>query len=401
MRFFLGSYPGLKAAIARILAALFEGIMKHKSWLPIVVWFLVVGCISTMGERTSTPPTEAVKEPAIPAPLYFLSGDKDGEARLWRIEMDGVTQSLVVDCCIREYAVSSATGQIAYVTDGTTLIITDAYGEEIVAVDLDQVGYPHGLDSALAWSPDGSQLALGGESGLWFYMLELGRLIQMSGSPDYTTFIRPLAHNAWSPDGSAVLVLAHRTNAGVDEVGLMSIVSGEVRMTSILAGRSVTWTPDSKSFYVSSNFFGLTGILPSLLLVTTDDLEKTTLVESESTGDGLLGRYLEEARLGPDGLLYYFYGEGPVDFDNNVVGLSMYRSKGDGVTGRVLLREDVYTGIEEILWAEDVSQAIIVGAQPVDGNWIGTITIVPTDGERPVTVTPFAGYSLQWGQGGE
>ena len=375
--------------------------MKLKLWLSCAVWFLVVGCGPSVGERLSPPATEAGGEAVLSAPLYYLSGDSDGDARLWRIEVDAVTQNLVVDCCIRAYAVSPATGQIAYVTDDTILVIDDAHGGEIVTVDLDQVGYPRELASALAWSPDGLQLALGGEAGLWFYMLEQGRLIQMSGAPEGTAFIRPLAYDAWSPDYSTVLVVAHRTVAGVDEAAVMPIVSGEVRLTSILAGRRFTWSPDSKSFYVSSNFFGKMGILPSLLLVTRDTLEATTLVASETTQDGLLGRYLEAAQVGPDGLLYYFYGEGPVDFDRDVVGLSMYRSKLDGVTDRVLLREVGYTRIDEILWAGDMSQAVVVGAGSANQDWSGAITILPVDRARPATVTPFVGRDLQWGQTGE
>jgi len=375
--------------------------MKPKLWLSCVVWLFVVGCALSVGERPLQLADEASRGPVLSAPLYYLSGDSDEGARLWRIEVDGITQNPIVDCCVRTYAVSPVTGQIAYVTDGTTLVISDARGAEIVTVDLDQVGYPQELDSALAWSPDGLQLALGGESGLWFYMLEQGRLIQMSGSPEYTAFIRPLAYDAWSPDGSTVLVVAHRTVADVDEVGVMPIVSGEVRLTSILAGRRYTWSPEGKSFYVSSSFFGQMGILPSLMLVETDELEVSTLIASETTQDGLLGRYLESAQVGPDGLLYYFYGEGPVDLDRNAVGLSMYRSNRDGVTDRVLLREVGFIGIDEILWSGDMSQAVVVGGGAAHQNWSGAITILPIDSTRPATITPFIGHDLQWGQTGE
>ncbi len=278
------------------------------------------------------------------------------------------------------------------------MIIGDADGNEVITVSLDEVRYPKDLDSALAWSPFGTDIALGGEGGLWFYSLNLGKLIQMSGSPEYTTNIRPPAYDAWSPDGSKVLIVGHRSNAGVDEVGIMPIVSGEVKMTSILADRRFTWAPDGQSFYVSSNYYGMTGILPSLMQVTSDELEITTLVKSKSTDDELLGRYLETAQVGPDNLLYYFYREGPVDFERKNTGLSMYRSNRDGITDRVLLRNGVYSGIDEILWAEDMSLAVIVGVEILDQNWTGSITILPTDTEEQAFVAPFTGYDLQWGQ---
>jgi len=391
--------------------------MKFTRLLPILTLFLVVSCIFFTGGCTAPPPaTEAVTEaaietgteeateevvepelsPVLPAPVFFLSGD-DGVASLWRIEVDGVTLTSIKDCCIRDYAVSPATGQIAYVTDEPKLVITDANGEGAIEVILGEVSYPQELDSALAWSPDGLQLAFGGENGLWVYMLESERLFQISGTAEYTTFIRPLAYDAWSPSGSKILIAAHKPNADVDEIGMIPIVSGEVKMASILAGRRATWAPDEGSFYISSNFYGMMGILPSLIVVTTDDMEPKALVKS-SLSEDRLGRYLEGAQVGPDDLLYYFYGEGPVDFEKNATGLSMYRSNRDGVTDRVALRTDTYSGISEILWAEDMSLAVIAGAGKSPNNQSGIITILPTNGEMPAIVTPFGGYGLQWGQ---
>jgi hypothetical protein len=394
--------------------------MKLNRLLPILSWFLVVGCMFIAGGTVSPPPgTEAVTEvvtqavavavteeateevaepelsPVLPDPLYFLSGE-DGNASLWRIEVDGVTLSSIKDCCIRDYAVSPVTGQIAYVTNEIKLIISDANGEETIDVDLGEVSYPLELDSALAWSPDGLQIALGGENGLWVYVLESERLFQVSGTAEYTTDIRPLAHDAWSPSGSKVLIMAHRPNADVDEIGMIPIVSGEVKMASILTGRRATWAPDSESFYISSNFYGMMGILPSLIVVKTDDMDPTALINAEYTEQGH-GRYLEGAQLGPDDLLYYFYGEGPIDLETKTTELSMYRSNRDGVTDRVPLRTDTYFGIREILWAEDMSLAVIASAGNSPNNQTGSITIIPTDGAIPAIPTPFGGYELQWG----
>jgi hypothetical protein len=112
----------------------------------------------------------------------------------------------------------------------------------------------------------------------------------------------------------------------------------------------------------------------------------------------MLGRYLEGAQVGSDDLLYYFYGEGPIDFEKNTTGLSMVRSNRDGVTDRVALRTDTYFGISEILWAEDMSLAVITSAGNSPSNQSGMITILPTNGEMPAITTPFGGYGLQWGQ---
>jgi len=382
--------------------------MKNNRLLLIFAWFLIISCIVFTGENTSTPPatepvteevTEEVAEPGLspvlPTPLYFLSGE-DGNASLWRIEVDGATHIKIKDCCIRDYAISPATGQIAYVTNETKLFISDAYGEEAIEVNLGEVSYPQELDTALAWSLDGLQLALGGENGLWVYMLESEKLFQISGTAEYTTFIRPLAFDAWSPDASKILIMAHKPNADVDEIGMIPIVSGEVKMASILTGRRATWAPDSESFYVSSNFYGMMGILPSLVVVSIDEMDPQALIKGEFTEEGH-GRYLEGAQVGPDNLLYYFYGEGPIDLETKTTELSIYRSNRDGVADRVQLRTDTYFGISEILWTKDMSLAVIVIGGNFPNAHSGAINIVPTDGAIPAFETPFNGRGVQWG----
>ena len=170
-------------------------------------------------------------------------------------------------------------------------------------------------------------------------------------------------------------------------------------MASILTGGRATWATDSESFYISSNIYGMTGILPSLIQVTDAEyeLETTALVKSELSESGQ-ARYLDGAQVGPDGFLYYFYGEGPIDHDTKTTDLSMYRSSRDGVTDRTPLRTDTYFGISEILWAKDMSLAVIVVAKDFPNTQAGTITILPTDGSMPAIETPFVGFGLQWGQ---
>lgn len=370
--------------------------MKLNRLLPMIVCFLLAGCVLNVGESTTPLPADA----GLPAPFYFLSGDDGSKSRLWRVEVDGITLTLVRDCCIRAYAVSSVTGQIAYVSDETTLVISDAYGNEISVADIGAVGYPELLYSALAWSPDGSQVALGGDNGVWLYTPNSDELtqLQLSSSPDDTTAIRPLSYDAWSPDGRTLLIARFRANVDFDEVGYLTISSGELQMTSIAAGRRFTWSPDSQSVYVSSNFYGVMGILPSLLLMTPEESEVTSLITSESTDEGLIARYVDSAQVGPDGLLYYFYGEGSIDASRDAGRLSMHRSNRNGVTDRVLLRDDIHIGINEVLWARDMSMALIVGAEMWPQNWTGAITLLPTGGQDPAVVTPFVGYRLQWGK---
>ena len=57
-----------------------------------------------------------------------------------------------------------------------------------------------------------------------------------------------------------------------------------------------------------------------------------------------------------------------------------------------------YFGISEILWAKDMSLAVIVSADDFSNTQAGTITILPIDGTVPAIETPFKGYGLQWEQ---
>jgi hypothetical protein len=76
----------------------------------------------------------------------------------------------------------------------------------------------------------------------------------------------------------------------------------------------------------------------------------------------------------------------------------MYRSNRDGVTDWVTLRTDTHFGISEILWARDMSLAVIASTGNSPNNQTGILTILPTDGAMPAIKTPFGGYGLQWGQ---
>jgi hypothetical protein len=350
-----------------------------------------------VGETATPPPAAAV----LPAPLYFLSGDNEGNSRLWRVDVDGINLTLIRDCCVKAYAVSSATGQVAYVADDeSTLVIVDASGGE-VSVDIAAVGYPEQFQSALAWSPDGSQVALGGENGVWLYAPGSDELTQLADSPDNAAAIRPLSYDAWSPDGRTLLVARMRADLDADLVGYLVISSGELQMTQIATGRRFSWSPDSRSVYVSTNFYGMMGIFPSLSVMTPEDNEITSLIMSESTDEGLTARYVEWAQVGPDGLLYYFYGEGRIEPSRDTGEVSMVRSSTDGVTDRVPLRDDVHIGVNEVLWARDMSLALIVGAEDWPEDLTGAITLLPTTGQETAVVTPFTGYGLQWGKESE
>lgn len=323
--------------------------MRSNLWaVLLVICLLTAGCAST--EESPTAPAAPA---LLPAPLYYLA-EEGGGASLWRVEADGATQVQIADCCILAYAVSPASGWVAYLPDETTLVVADALGGEVATVDIATVGYSTQSDTALAWSPDGRTLLI------------------VNSEPDR------------------------------DMLGMLAVESGELVMSRLAAGRRFTWSLDSQVVYVSSNFWGMMGFLPSLLVFDPLANEPTLLITVDTDDEGLLVRYVDAAQEGPDGLLYYFYGEErEVEVGVDTGRLSMTRSNRDGITGRERLRDDVYVAVDEVLWAPDMSLALIAGADPWLENQTGAVTLLPADGQEPAVVLPFVGYGLQWGPAGE
>ena len=369
--------------------------MRSNLWaVLLVICLLTAGCAST-----EESPTAPVAPALLPAPLYYLA-EEGGGASLWRVEADGATQVQIADCCILAYAVSPASGWVAYLPDETTLVVADALGGEVATVDIATVGYSTQSDTALAWAPDGSRVALGGERGVYAYAPGSGNLTQLFDGSEDSTVVAPLSHDAWSPDGRTLLIVNSEPDR--DMLGMLAVESGELVMSRLAAGRRFTWSLDSQVVYVSSNFWGMMGFLPSLLVFDPLANEPTLLITVDTDDEGLLVRYVDAAQEGPDGLLYYFYGEErEVEVGVDTGRLSMTRSNRDGITGRERLRDDVYVAVDEVLWAPDMSLALIAGADPWLENQTGAVTLLPADGQEPAVVLPFVGYGLQWGPAGE
>jgi hypothetical protein len=101
--------------------------------------------------------------------------------------------------------------------------------------------------------------------------------------------------------------------------------------------------------------------------------------------------------LGPDGQLYFIYGNqnGLNDFVVTAP-LQLVRSAPDGVTNRTVLRPDSFNTSDEFLWAPDASFVIVTipPSQPGLGN---VAQLYYTDGQKAmIPLVPSARY-LKWG----
>jgi Tol biopolymer transport system component len=95
--------------------------------------------------------------------------------------------------------------------------------------------------SALAWSPDGTQLAVTARSGIQVVVLETGR------STSIAPAARSVDHMSWSPDGTR-LVFEEEAIDGRDQIGVVNVDGSDDR---ILVDHGVqqdqvqpSWSPD-------------------------------------------------------------------------------------------------------------------------------------------------------------
>ncbi|HEY9015750.1 MAG TPA: hypothetical protein VIM84_11880, partial [Gemmatimonadales bacterium] len=141
--------------------------------------------------------------------------------------------------------------------------------------------------SAVAWSPDGSELVYSMQGSLWRQRLGSTEARQLTSGPGYD--FQP----DWSPDGRSIVYSSYHDDAM--ELRLLRLGSGESR--ALVADGAVNveprWSPDgTRIAYVSSSYQGRWHIF----------------VASVTGGDSLTkAERITEDR--PGGLPRYYYGE--------------------------------------------------------------------------------------------
>lgn len=350
----------------------------------------------------------------LPAPLYYLS-DVLGSQQIWRVEIDGSKSTLLTNLPqpVDAYDVSPATGRLAYISNNQ-LFISDALGHDPQLIDTQNEDLS-GWYGSLAWSPDGARLAFTGKSGVWLYEVgekNLRLWLSMSAEslprPDVLQLTRPAS---WSPDGRALLV--NSVSAGWGEVNYLPL---DGSATSIQIGLSicdeVRWSLDSQTLYGSRDTLYGPCDTPGLRRWDMLNHSLTPLIVSKSITptQHVLARFVQAAQEAPDGALYYFYGSAELPYSDTKGTLFMVRSARDGVTERHALRSDSYTDLYEVLWAPDMSAAVVVEGYPAGSSGSrstsrGTIKFLTTDNKpalfgssRPPLVVAGRGCELRWGK---
>lgn len=360
--------------------------------------------------ETPTAATEAATS-LLPQSLYFRGRDNQSIGQIYRMERDGktITQLTFEPVSVVDYDVSMVDGSVVYEMNNQ-LILIDANGSNRRAL---VEGIPN-QDTTRGFyrpvfTPDGQTIAYS-RSGINIYSLSTGVANlalenQLMNGPEF--FGRETYSPVkYSPDGTKLVV--HLLYSDTSAMAIYYPASNTlVRLTCaadnyICSSGSwfhsdIEWSADSSSFYAAVPTATSIYAGDSLWKVDAATGAVTSLAPS-TTGDGLaiVPRELHHA---PTGELYFFFGTYDLNsgfFD--APELKLVRSEPDGVTNRTVLRDENFVLMEQALWAQDASFAIVASAPTPDWNQEGgVLELYYTDGTKePVWLAPY-GEQMKWG----
>ncbi len=366
----------------------------------------------TIAPATPTPPAPTATPPALPtlpvgvwpdgavrklpAPLYFLS-----ETTLWRLETDGLTRTPITDTPIDSFDVSPATGQVAYISDAV-LTISDAYGNNARVINTAGMradGAPK-TGTTLAWAPDGMKLAVTGH-GIWLYDTVSESLTQWVAQPPDTFSFSVYPPHAWSPDGKGLLAGRMYADSDYGEFAYVALQGSEPEMTGASMCNHMSWSRDGQAVYAAMYLETALCPLPGVERLEVNGWGKTSLVSSVQGKEKMQAHFVDGVAEGQDGNLYYFYATAEAPADGAAAtrygALKMYRAAKETLAAPAPLRDDDHGFVEEILWADDRSLAVIV-AQDDPFTQAGGKIILLTADNKPAVVLADQGARLRWGQ---
>jgi hypothetical protein len=154
------------------------------------------------------------------------------------------------------------------------------------------------------------------------------------------------------------------------------------------------WTSDGSGLYTANATVGF--FASGLWKIDTATGKSSTLLPMDAGGGAF--NLAAFPYLAPDGNLYFFYNTAPNSGGTvDAAPLQMVRTAPDGVTGRVVLRSETFTSLNEVLWAPDAS-FVITATAPAQGVYSGGIVeLYYTDGSKPMISLLSFGQQLKWG----
>jgi len=397
--------------IATALACTFQigGVQPSASDQAATVVAATLQALTPVSSNSEAPSSTVIPAPAglLPHVLYFTNNDAAGIVQVYRLETNGktITQLTTETSAVSSYDVSLVDGSIVYVANNQLLFSSaDGSGRRML-VDGGTVDSNDQFSTSISnpvFSPNGQTIAYG-YKGLNLYAVSTdvsNQVLAQQVNPNSVSLPgETYLPRKYSPDGSKLLISVIIPNSDGSSTGVY-YPSGNalIRLTgdgARLCCSEQGWLSDGSGLYVASDMVGF--FASGLWKLDAATGNSTTLLPGEAGG----GAYNLAAfpYLAPDGNLYFFYNtalnpNGSIDH----APLQMIRTASDGVTGRVILRADIFTSINEALWAPDASFVITATAPIQDVVQGGIVELYYADSTKSmVPLLPF-GQQLKWGR---
>jgi hypothetical protein len=241
----------------------------------------------------------------MPADLYFLTPDAQGNAQVWQLPQTGAPAHPITaeSAPVASYAV--ARNQIAAIV-ANTLVVMDLNGADRRLIASPQSG---DRGASVAWSPDGAWLAYHDARGVWVVPAagdQPPRLLQPHQLPQTQAEalnVKVLFNPRWSPDGSRLLV-----TIGLWEGSLLGVIDVATGSLTELTGGIATeglWTDDGRVLtwaaywgYVTPGLFLLDPAAPDALPSNVMEAG-TPVVEMVRRPGGWVTLVASTAEIGP------------------------------------------------------------------------------------------------------
>jgi hypothetical protein len=342
----------------------------------------------------------------LPAPLYFLNP----AGQIVRLEVNGLTLTPITTESepVTTFDISPDGNRLAYVSNNS-LIVSDTSGANrtvrLAGEPLSPDSFGQTINKAidnLHFAPDGNQLAFGfnGVNLISVIGDSQPELIQASdpvpdatgGNPPGQTPIRFFWPEAWSPDGSKLLIrFAYYPEGG----GFMVKNFSDGALLELSPAESPlcchpAWDRSGNRLYFASDITQFAN--PGLWLAEVDSGTVTRLFGGQAAQSGDPLTLISFPHASRDGALLAFVVQ--TEDELYAPNPTLHRLSPDGTL--TPLRQDHYT-VGDLAWAGDDSGAVIVDITrnrqfPIRGPLVW----LPVDG-RPALDLPAFGSLPRWG----